>query len=150
MKNIIISIAKPSILENVSLNTSYVGAKSRNDSLEFDKVATISEDDTLLTRFWVEMCGVVTDRLKEFIVSSTGDSEKLSITLELSNAYDESLSPSVKDDVFSAIAAGVTARWLQYTLPERASEWHQSATSLLERSFSKLCQRRKPSRNQNQ
>lgn len=147
MKNLIISIALSSIIDDVSLNSAYAGAKSNDDGSLFSRVATISDDRTLLSKFLTETCGMVTDRLKEFIVSSSLDSSNFSLKLEISNAFDESLAPFIKDDIHSAIVSGVIYRWFRFTFPDRAEEWKNQSVCLLSSALSKLCQRRKPVKN---
>ena len=146
MKILNISIEKSKILEEVALASAYSGAKTEGSPDFFDRVATIEEDAGLLSRFWTRMCGTVTDKLKSFITASETTDESLSLTLELSGAYDDSLTPSVKSDLFSAMAAGVAAGWFQITFPSRAHEWEAQSELLLKRCFSKLCHRKKPKR----
>lgn len=146
MKNISIFITKIKIMEEVAINSAYAGAKSSREKGFFDKVATIPEDIAILSRFWTEMCGIVSRRFKEFIVTSSLDNEALSISLEVSGSFDDSLSPSVIEDIREALVAGVTSRWFRYTLPNRAPEWEEQAETLLSSAYSKLCQRRRPLR----
>ena len=146
MKKISFSIAKSTILENVALNSAYAGAKADDNTVVFDKVATIREDDTLLSNFFMEMCALLIDKLKAFIASSSLEDSRLDVTLELSNAFDESLSSSIIKDLSAAVSIGVTAHWFRYTLPARAGEWEKLADDCLSRAISKLCQRRRPTR----
>ena len=145
MKSISISLAKSEILEDVSLNTAYTGAKSSDDKA-YNRVATIPQDDPLLSKFWIETGGRVIDQLKEFVVSSSLDEEKFRMTLEVSGAFEESLEPTVKDDIHAAVTAGVMTRWLRYTYPDKATEWESHTTYLLGSVLSKLCHRRRPLR----
>ena len=146
MKNLIIIITKSTVLDDVSLNSAYAGAKSNDGKASFDKVAVIEQDEAMLSRFWTEMCGKITDKLKEFVAVSSLTSDKFSLTLELSGAYDESMSQSVVEDLKAALATGVTARWFRYTLSDRAEEWDAQSTRLLDSALSKLCHRSKPVR----
>ena len=146
MKNITISLAKTTIFGNVGLNTAYLGAKTSGSPSSFEQVATIAEDASLLSRFWLETCALVADKLKEFISSSSLSDDNFSITLNVSGNYDDSLTPAVKEEIHAAVVDGVTGRWFQYTGPQRASVWIQNSAECLERAVSKLCQRRKPTR----
>ena len=146
MKFIKIFIAKADVFKEVSLNTAYTGAKSATENGLFDRVATINADSPILSRFWVQACGEVTEKLKGMIVASESFSEALSVSLELSGAYDDSLTPSVEADLSAAIAAGVTARWMRLSFPDKASEWEAQSAHLLHRAFAKLCHRKKPTR----
>lgn len=133
-------------MELVSLNSAYAGGKCGANGDFFEKVATVKEDETILDRFFTELCALITDRFKEFIIASSLISGNFTMELEVSGAYDHSLTPSVIDDVTTAIVAGITARWFKYTYPERAGEWDIQASTLLSSAYAKLCHRRKPSR----
>lgn len=146
MKNISLSISKTSILDEVALNSEYAGAKSGSDSEIYDRVAVIPQDNEILSRFWTQMCAQVIRQLKEFIGMSQLSESSLSLTLLLSGAYDDALTPSVKDDINAAIAAGVTARWFRYTFPDKLSDWESQSARALDSALSKLCMRRRPIR----
>ena len=146
MKIIQISISKQEILENVALQSAYTGEKASQGAALFQKVATVNADNSLLLRLFDEMAGQITDRLKNFIVECENDESGLALKLELSGAYDDALTPSVKSDLFAAFAAGVVYRWLSFSFPDRAPEWAQKTDKLLERVFTKLYNRRKPTR----
>ena len=117
MKYIKIEIKQNEIFEEVSLATAYTGAKTESDKAFYERVATINCDDTLLRRFWNQACGIVTARFKNFIRESEIKEDLLMLNLELSNAYDDAMTPSVKSDLFSAMAAIVTERWFRITCP---------------------------------
>ena len=146
MLKIIISISKSAILDEVSLNSEYAGVKTPGETGLYDRVATVEADSLLLSRFWTEMCGEITDRLHDFITSSSISEDLFSLNLELSNAYDPSLTQSVIDDLRGATAAGVTGRWFRFTFPDRADAWTEKAASHLAKAYAKLCHRRKPVR----
>ena len=146
MKNISITIDKKEILEEVSLATAYTGAKSGGDESMFERVATITEDEALLTRLWNGLGGILTEKFKSFIISSEITSGSFLLTLEVSGAYDDSLTSSVKSDINGGVAAGVVAGWFRISFPEKSSEWEKQSEMLLSRAFSKLYHRRRPSR----
>lgn len=134
-------------MKEVSLASSYAGAKSEAADAEFfDRVAVISADAALLTRFWHETAGIITGRLQPFIVAAGIDDDRLTLKMEMSGSYDESLNTSVEADLFSSLSTGVTARWFRYSFPARAAEWEKESLDLLERAFRKLCHRIRPQR----
>lgn len=143
MKILLINIFKDAIISEVALTSAYAGAKMAED---FERVATANKDNKLLTRFWMEVCGRVADKLKSLINGHKLSETSLQLQLSLSGNYDESLNESVESDLFSAIAMGVTAGWFRYSLPEKAAEWKTESERLLTSAFSKLCYRRKPQR----
>lgn len=146
MKNINISIAKAEVFEDVSLSTAYTGAKTDVSKDFFLRVATDKADIDILDRFWRITCSCITEKLKDFIRSSDFSGQSLNLSLELSSAYDEALTPAVEKDLFAFISAAITTRWFTMTFPERASEWETLSSSLLSRVIANLCHRKKPSR----
>lgn len=146
MKNIQISLNKTEIFNKVSLNSAYTGAKANGENGFYDRVATIEADNTLLSGFWTEMCGIVTEKLRDLILSTESDRETFSLTLSLSNAYDDALTPSVNEDISNAFSTGICGRWFRFTYPDKASEWLAQSSDCLNRAFSKLYFRKKPTR----
>lgn len=144
MKNIEISIAKLTILDIVSQNSAYSGAKG--DPGSFERIATFEGDDDLLSRLWVEMCGQLSERFREFITGYSMTSDSLKVTMEVSGSYDDSLTESVIEDLCNGIASGVTARWFQFSNPSVVKEWKDESSRLFLSAFSKLCHRRRPVR----
>ena len=143
MRKVVININKSDILDTVALNSAYVSTDKEHTG---ERVETIETDNSILTRFWSEMCGNVTEKLRNFIFTGAVNLESMKLELELSNAYDESLTPSVINDLSAAMVAGVTARWFQFRFHDRYEEWDNRSAQLLDRAFSKLCHRKKPTR----
>ena len=146
MKEIKIIFNKTEIYDEVSLNSAYAGAKNATGEDIYERVATVDADRELLSRFLTEMYGKVSERLREFIVESEEREDEILVTLEISGAYDDSLTPSVRSDLFGAMAKGVASMWFRFTSPSRSAEWLAESDSLLSRAYSKLCYRKKPLR----
>lgn len=150
MKKLEITLTKSDIMAEVSLATAYAGIKSiATDSATFDRIAAVDSDAGIIHRFWMEMCGLVTEKLRDFVAESSQTEKEFSITMRLSEAYDESMNRSVESDIFSGFTAGVIARWFRFSLPERAKEWEEESLSLLDRAYRKLYQRVPPRRMHN-
>lgn len=143
MIKIEIIVEKSAVFDIVALNSAY-GDASASDKT--DRIITLQSDDGLLSGFWRERCGMVTEKLRGFITASTLSADRMNLTLELSSAYDEALTDSMKEDLFKSITSGVTAAWFRFTLRDRAEEWERQSAELLDRAFSKLCHRKKPLR----
>lgn len=147
MKKLELKLLRTDVMSEVSLATAYAGIKSiATEATVFNRVAAMPSDEELILRFWREMCGIVTEKLREFIIDSLQSDSQFSVTLRLSEAYDESLNPSVESDIYSAFTAGVIARWFRYSLPERSQEWASESMTMLERAYRKLYQRTPPRR----
>ena len=146
MKNLKISIKKAKIFSNVSLNTAYTGAKSEALDGFFERVATVSDDDTLLSNLWKDMTGIILEKLKPYISETTVNTDSLDITFLLSNSFDDSLALSLEEDINTSFVAGVTARWFRFSSPDKAAEWESEASRAIDSTLSKLCYRRPPKR----
>lgn len=146
MKNIKIIINKTDIFRDVSLNSEYTGAKSDSEQDIYARVATIEEDDALLSKLWGQTCGDIIDRLRGFISDSSASDSELKLTLEVSGAFDDTLTQSVIDDLNIACSAGVTARWFRFTFPALCNEWETLALASLDKALAKICHRRPPQR----
>lgn len=146
MKTLKINITKAEIFREAALLTAYAGLKGDPTVHPVAKVALADEDGELAERLWKETTGETAEKLQCFIEGSEIDRENFSLTLSLSNSYDDALTPSVVNDLTASIVNGVTARWFRYALPERAGEWNLQSSDLLDRAFRKLCHRKKPNR----
>ena len=146
MNSLSISISRAGVMTEVSLASAYAGAKSRDETVPFERVATISEDGEFLSRFWNDSCGEVATVLKEFVSVAEFAGDVFRLELELSGSYDAAMTPSVEKDLFSSVTAGVIARWFRFTCPGSAPEWEERSAMLLARAHRKLCQRRPPRR----
>lgn len=147
MKQISIKLSKSAILDEVALTTEYLGAKNavQKEGL-YDRVATISHDRELLDRLFTDVFGVITGKFREFIIEMDTFDEGASLTLNLSNAYDDSFTASVRDDIHGGMVKGVASEWLRFTYPEESNFWMDESEKLIERAHAKLCHRRKPRR----
>lgn len=146
MKYIEFSIDKADTLDNVSLNTAYTGAKAEDSQGIYDRVATVDEDNRLLSGFWKNACGQLLDTLRTFVYASDLSDTAFHLTLEVSGNYDDNLTGSLCDDIAATLAAGVTARWFTFTASAKAPEWEEQGRRLLQRVVSKLCHRKRPVR----
>ncbi|MBD5358116.1 MAG: hypothetical protein HDR88_14155 [Bacteroides sp.] len=148
MKTIKIDIKRCDIDEELSKITAYTGAKSISGggNEDFDRVATVEEDSAMLNRYWHNAAGILTEHLKEFVVSANTIGGEMVFTLEVSGAYDESLTPSVKEGMFAFVAASMAKNWFLLTYPEKAPEWEAETSRLLRETAIKLYHRRKPIR----
>ena len=146
MNTIIFNISRGEILAEVAKVTAYAGAKDADPEQAFDRVATVKDDAGLLARYWADACAAVTERLKGFVALSVAGDEEWELRLDMSGAYEGSLTPAVREGLFSAVAAYVTARWFRLTLPERAGEWESEWESLLGETVRRLYHRKAPRR----
>lgn len=145
MKKLTLTINRDTILDRVAINAAYAGAKSTAEA-SFTRVATVAADRLILSSFFTEMTGEFLQTLQTFVARSDTKEGSLSIVLELSNSYDDSLTPSVASDVETLFVAGVLQRWFLLSCPERAGERAEEKERLFNRIIGKLCLRRRPTR----
>lgn len=146
MKEIVIKINRNEVFDEVSLKTAYTAAKSEDENSNFDRVATIDADESLLSRFWRDICGFATDHLRHFVKSFSISSDLFSLTFELSNAFNETETSAITNDIIAAIASGITEKWMLVASPSNAPEFATQTLSILDRILSRFCQRRRPTR----
>ena len=150
MKIIKIIVLKSDIINMIGQDTDYAGTKTETaDRNAFhQRVATTESDAVLLARYWQDACASLADLLRSFITDIQFGRETLSMTLEVSEAYDDSLTPAVESGVSAVLAAGITSRWFRFTLHDRADEWEKEASRRFGLLLANLYHRKKPQRKQ--
>lgn len=141
-----ITFSKSKIIDKVSLNTAYTGAKNAKESGYYDRVATIKADRVLLESLVGQSAGLLMERLKDFITVPFLGGDEISFTLELSGAFDESLIPSVTNDLEDVLVTATTAAWMRIADVTKAENWERETSAILQRGIAKLCHRRRPVR----
>ena len=144
MKNIKIIIEKTKIMQEVSIASAYTGIKSDNGDEFYARVATASADETLLSRYWIEICGKLMEKLRHFIRGSQYGQDSLELELEVSGSFDDSLTEAVKHDLMAGAANGVTAGWFALTCPDKADEYSAKSEALIDRAVSNLYYKKAP------
>ncbi|MDE6142681.1 MAG: hypothetical protein K2F94_01240 [Muribaculaceae bacterium] len=149
MKNIVLEVARSDVEEMVAQSTAYLGFKSpgQADRGEWiDRVSMVDEDRTLLERFVSESFAMAVERLKEFVVDADCSGSRLRLTLEVSVAYDGSVTVAVSESFRSYLAASALGRWLRMSYPEKGAEFDAEAIAHLSTMERNLYHRRKPVR----
>lgn len=148
MKQINIYITKDEILQDVALKTAYTGVKSPEETNLYDRVAFMRHDAPLLNGFWNQSACYIADCLKNYMEEFACSDTAFSLYLNLSGSYDDAMTPALQTDIFSALSAGVIARWFKITCPDRAGEYIEESEAAVARALSRLCHRMKPCRPQ--
>lgn len=148
MKNLILEIEKGVVERNVAQTTAYTGAKSEGGGGDgvYDRVATIEGDGGMVERFVRDACCTVAERLKEFVTTVNYAGESIRLSLEMSDAYDESMLPAARNGFESYLTACAIARWMRLAYPAKAPEWETEASWQLTELERNLYHRRKPRR----
>lgn len=150
MKQITFTIGKSDVYKEVARTTSYDGAKS-GDAAVYNRIFTTDEDEEFLDRFWTETKGSLLSTLKRYLVSEseTTDSEgavTFTVTLEVSGMYDDNLTASVQNSLFSYFVSGVISKWYTIASKDEAAGFATEASANLEDIMRKITHKVKPTR----
>lgn len=145
MKNVILTIGKEAVYEEVARTTAYTGAKMEDESA-YERMSTVDEDKEMLERFWQECKNIVCNNLKKMLLSETEADGAYSISLGLSSSFDEALTESMERSLFSFFVAGIAAKWFVFTNRKDAEVYAGEATSHLEDIMRKAFFKKRPVR----
>ena len=67
--NVILSISKSAVFNEVAQTTSYTGAKMDDDANAYERITTVDEDQSELKRFWDESRAEVAQAFIRMLVS---------------------------------------------------------------------------------
>lgn len=150
MKTLKIDIARNDIDKHLSNITAYTGVKGSSQATveDIDRIATADEDSTILNRYWANAANVLAEQVKEFIASFSIDNEAISLSLCLSDSFDDSLSNAVREGMASFVTAYMAKGWFSLALPDKAAEWSDECGRLLSEISRSLYHRRRPHRPQ--
>lgn len=149
MIEIVLTIKKQSVYDEVAKTTSYTGAKMDNDDDAYDRIFTTDADQTMLERFWNESKNTVCNALKKVLVSEVeGDNSggMYILTLGLSTSFDEALTESMQRSLFSFFVMNITAKWYTFTNKGEAAGYATEAATYMEDIMRKAFYKKKPTR----
>ncbi len=72
--------------------------------------------------------------------------ENLTLTLEVSGSYDDTLTGSVQREMFSYFVTNIIAKWYVFANKPDTSEYAVSALNMLDGINRKLCYKKRPTR----
>ena len=145
MIDIILTVNKEKVYEEVAKTTSYTGAKM-DDELAYDRIFTTDEDKSMLERFWCESKNTICNSLKKMLLDETEADSEYRLSLGLSNSFDEALKESMQRSLFSFFVMNVTAKWYTFTNKEEAAGYATEAATYMEGIMRKAFFKRKPMR----
>ena len=148
MKTLKIDIARSDIDKHLWNITAYTSVKGSSQATaeDIDRIATAEEDSTILDRYWGNAANVLAEQVKEFIASFSINDGARSLSLSLSDSFDDSLSHAVKEGMASFVTAYMAKGWFSLSLPAKAAEWGAECGRLLSEISRSLYHRRRPSR----
>lgn len=145
MKSIALTIDKAKVYEEVAQTTAYVGAKMADDT-SYDAIRTIDEDESALERFWNESMSIATNLLSEFLEDKTEREGIHVFFLQISNLFDENLTLSLQNNLFSFFVTSIVSQWFTYANKQEAQTYDQQSAAFLENMLHTLSLRMRPRR----
>ena len=106
------TIIKSLVLEEVAMQTAYIGAKTiQGNKTAYEQIFTTTDDYSKLERFWNEAISFTSGSLKKYITAVTG-TDTMTITLDLPARYDTAQNNSVQKSLFSYFVNYITSKWM--------------------------------------
>lgn len=139
------TITKDTIYTEVKIKTAYEAEKSGDKSL-LERVATIDEDTEVLDRFWNEAKNGLCVALRRYLKTESEASGTYSVTLNLSGSFDTALWQTMTGDLESYFITSIVAKWLSFSLENKAKEYASASASFIESFLRKACFVKKPTR----
>lgn len=155
MNSISLSVNKANVYDEVAKTTSYAGQKLMDgDATAYERIFTTDEDRLLLERFWVETCNAVTEQLKPFITSIDAQpishgidlTRNYNVTLELSSAFDVSLTETIETSLFSFFVASIVSKWYALANKGEAEAMIAEAVGIMNSVQKMIYHRKRPTR----
>ena len=145
MADIVLTVNKEKVYEEVAQTTSYTGAKM-DDEHAYERIFTTDEDKSMLERFWNESKNTVCNSLKKILLSEIEASGEYQLSLGVSRSFDEALTESMNRSLFSFFVMSITAKWYTFTNKEEATGYATEAAIYMEDVMRKAFFKKRPIR----
>lgn len=145
MADIVLTVNKEKVYEEVAQTTSYTGAKM-DDEHAYERIFTTDEDKSMLERFWNESKNTVCNSLKKILLSEIEASGEYQLSLGVSSSFDEALTESMNRSLFSFFVMSITAKWYTFTNKEEATGYAMEAAIYMEDVMRKAFFKKRPIR----
>ena len=143
MADIVLTVNKEKVYEEVAQTTSYTGAKM-DDEHAYERIFTTDEDKSMLERFWNESKNTVCNSLKKILLSEIEASGEYQLSLGVSSSFDEALTESMNRSLFSFFVMSITAKWYTFTNKEEATGYAMEAAIYMEDVMRKAFFKKRP------
>ena len=144
--SITLTISQTNVLNEVAQTTGYSGAKMIGDDAAFERINTVDKDENELKRFWDESRAEVAKAFARLLSSESMNGTNYNLILNVSAAFDNSLTASMQLGLFSYFVQSITAKWYVYTNKNEAAMFAQRADALLDEVREKAYFKKKPTR----
>lgn len=154
MIDVKLTVNKANVYNEVAKTTSYTGAKMVGDENAYRRIFAKDDDRLMLERFWTEACSAATEEFKPFITEVSANNNRRDVDLtddyvvdmELSSAFDENLTGSIEQSLFSFFVLFIVSRWYKFTNKNEAASFAEDAAGMMEDVKRKIYYRKKPKR----
>lgn len=148
MADLVITIKRSDVYEEVAKTTAYIGAKNKleDGKSAFDQVFVTDADMTMIDRFFNESLDALRNVLKRFISGGSGAGGTITWQLEMPSRFDDNLLESIKSSSNSFLVNSIIGKWCEITAPDKVKEYADNATALLADIKDKVFHKSAPSR----
>lgn len=149
METIKIQVAQSDVYEEVAKATDYIGSKlEAGDEAARDRILAADADLADLGRFWEEAVLAVNEHFKEMLVSGksvqTADGREYTAEIEVSKAFDKTLTASVQSTLRSFFIASIIGQWFKFANKSEANDYFMQAAEMITATERLLYSRRRP------
>ena len=148
MADLVITIKRSDVYEEVAKTTAYIGAKNKleDGKSAFDQVFVTDADLTMIERFFNESMDALRNVLKRFISGGSGVDGTITWQLEMPSRFDDNLLSSINSSVNSFLVNSIIGKWCEIAANDKANEYADNAASLLLDIKDKAFYKKKPTR----
>ena len=148
MADLVITIKRSDVYEEVAKTTAYIGAKNKlgDGKSAFDQVFVTDADMTMIDRFFNESLDALRNVLKRFISVGSVVDGTITLQLEVSSRFDDNLLESIKSSAKSFLVNSIIGKWCEITANDKVKEYADNAAALLVDIKEKAFFKKKPTR----
>ena len=148
MADLIITIKRSDVYDEVAKTTAYIGAKNKleDGKSAFDQVFVTDADLTMIERFFNESLDALRNVLKRFISDVSGVDGTITWQLEMPIRFDDNLLSSINSSVNSFLVNSIIGKWCEITANDKVKEYADNAAALLVDIKEKAFFKKKPTR----
>ena len=148
MADLVITIKRSDVYEEVAKTTAYIGAKNKleDGKSAFDQVFVTDADLTMIERFFNESLDALRNVLKRFISDVSGVDGTITWQLEMPIRFDDNLLSSINSSVNSFLVNSIIGKWCEITANDKVKEYSDNAAALLLDIKEKAFFKKKPTR----
>ena len=148
MADLVITIKRSDVYEEVAKTTAYIGAKNKleDGKSAFDQVFVTDADLTMIERLFNESMDSLRNVLKRFISDVSVVDGIITWQLEMPSRFDDNLLSSINSSVNSFLVNSIIGKWCEITANDKVKEYADNAAALLLDIKEKAFFKKKPTR----